>query len=244
MIRRRAVLALWRMLAGRLVKHFAKSVATFAVLSALVGLTMGWDHGFVEMLSLFLLVMSVIFPAGRMLQERVHGSLRFLASLPISGPEHAAGRVLLAGTFAIPATLVVTVVAVREQFVSLAASVPAGIVVWAALTAISTLITACHYGFATDRMIGLFARVALAGVVVSLLVSSFVPPQLSVLAWLTSPTGRTVAFALGVGAAVTPLWWAVRTISRCAPVFQEGTDSEFLAAFSMMERAFQRKGTR
>ncbi len=149
MIRRRAVLALWRMLVGRLGKHFAKSVATFGALIALVGLTMGWDHGFVEMLSLFLLIMSAIFPASRMLQERIHGSLRFLASLPISGPEHAAGRILVAATFAVPAALVITVVAVREQFVSLAASVPA---------------------------------------------------------WLASPTGRTVAAALAVGAAVAPFW--------------------------------------
>ena len=93
--------------------------------------------------------------------EACHGSLRFLASLPISGPEHAAGRILVAATFAVPATLVITVVAVREQFVSLAASVPAGLLVWAALTAISTLITACHYRFAGERMLGLFARVAL-----------------------------------------------------------------------------------
>ena len=176
--------------------------------------------------------------------EACHGSLRFLASLPISGPEHAAGRILVAATFAVPATLVITVVAVREQFVSLAASVPAGLLVWAALTAISTLITACHYRFAGERMLGLFARVALDGVVGSFLISTFVPPELAVLAWLASPTGRTVAAALAVGAAVAPFWWAVRTINCCAPVHQDTAESEFLAMYSMMEHAFQRKWKR
>ena len=93
-------------------------------------------------------------------------------------------------------------------------------------------------------MLGLFARVALVGVVGSFLISTFVPPELAVLAWLASPTGRTVAAALAVGAAVAPFWWAVRTINCCAPVHQDTAESEFLAMYSMMEHAFQRKWKR
>ena len=67
---------------------------------------------------------------------------------------------------------------------------------------------------------------------------------ITVLAWLASPTGRTVAAALAVGAAVAPFWWAVRTINCCAPVHQDTAESEFLAMYSMMEHAFQRKWKR
>ena len=146
-VRRRAILALWRIYLARIGKRHSRFAITMPGLVVLFGLWRGWDHPLVPMLGGLFFGILALSPAMMMLQEKLTGSLRFVGSLPISGQEHAASRVLTAATMATPAALAGAVALILYPVVPFAAVAPAALANWALLTVVSIFGTALHYRY-------------------------------------------------------------------------------------------------
>ena len=156
-VRRRAILALWRLYLARIGKRHSRFAITMPGLVVLFGLWQGWDHPTVPMLGGSFFVILALSPAMimMMMQEKLTGSLRFVGSLPISGQEHAASRVLTAATMATPAALAGAVALILYPVVPFAAVAPAALGSWALLTVGSVFGTALQFRYPVGHVMQL-----------------------------------------------------------------------------------------
>ena len=241
-IRRRAVLALWRLHLSRILKRQAVFAGTMAGLIVFVGLRRGWDHQMVPVLGLFLFFFHSQLPPMLMMREKLDGSLGFLGSLPISGHEHAVGRILTAATLAAPAAIACVVALVLYSVVPIAAVAPAAFGIYMLLTVTSVVGTALHYRYSVGEFMqrglySLLAFIALAFLLDELITRSWFPS----LEALVRPTVLIAASMLSWAGLLAAGWWAVRTIARLAPIYQGEPDDELLAEVKKVERKWGRK---
>ena len=243
-VRRRTILALWRLYLARIGKRHSRFAITMPGLVVLVGLWRGWDHPFVPMLGGSFFVILALSPAMMMMQEKLTGSLRFVGSLPISGQEHAASRVLTAATMATPAALAGAVALILYPVVPFAAVAPAALANWALLTVVSIFGTALHYRYPFGYVVQLVLWPLFAFIVAVYAIEAWSSRFPSLVAALLSQAGLIGLGAILAAGVVTAAWWAVRTIVRLAPVYMGEADDELLDEMMNVERKWGRKKRR
>lgn len=243
-VRRRTILALWRLYLARIGKRHSRLAITMPGLVVLVGLWRGWDHPMVPMLVGSFFVLLALLPAMMMMQEKLTGSLRFVGSLPISGQEHAASRVLTAATLATPAALAGAVALVLYPVVPFAAVAPAALGIWALLTVGSVFGTAMQFRYPFGQFAQLVFWSLLAFVAAVFAIAEWGPRFPSLVAALLSQAGLIGLGAILAAGVVIAAWWAVSTIVRLAPVYMGEADDELLDEMKAVERKWGRKKRR
>ena len=165
----------------------------------------------------------VLLPATAALNvtgEKIDGSLRFLASLPVTGREHAASRLVAAATLAMP--LVVHLATLLPLF-GLMALPGAFIVAVSAGTAavlVSLLGVALQYRFSGQKARSMFSILLAASVGLAWMSTLFE-------GWLPvilTPVGIVTLSLLPAIGVMAGSWYALRAIVRLAPVYEHDRD--------------------
>ena len=109
-----------------------------------------------------------------MTQEKIDGSLRFLSSLPVTGREHAASRVLASAALTMPLVIWLAVLLPLFQLESLAGGpVVTGIGMGAAVFLVSLVVIAFQYKYSGPKARSVFVY-ALAAFVAVIWISTLV----------------------------------------------------------------------
>ena len=151
-----------------------------------------------------------------MTQEKIDGTLRFLSSLPVTGREHAASRVLATAALTTPLVIWLTTMLPLFQLESLPGGpVVTGIGMGMAVFLVSMVVIAFQYKYSGPRARSIFVYALVAVVVVVWISTRFEgsPTEL-----FTPMVIVTAALVSGVGAAAVG-WFALRTIVEYAPVY-------------------------
>jgi hypothetical protein len=157
------------------------------------------------------------------LRDKFDGSLRFLASLPVAGEEHAAARALLCIALAAPVG-VVTWFALGQNAPMFTAgqAVVVSLIAWIGLGAGAVLLTAVQ--MRTEA--GQGAKVALWLIVGAMVLTNAVPAMFGPKRW--AALGAALLTRAGFAAASTVFWlalaaatwWAWQTIARISESYQ------------------------
>ncbi len=167
-----------------------------------------------------LLVLLPVTAALNVTGEKIDGSLRFLASLPVTGREHAASRLVAAATLAMP--LVIHLATLLPLFGVMAfagafiVAVSAGI----AAVLVSLLGVALQYRFSGQKARSMFSILLAASVGVvwlSMLFEGWLPVILT-------PAGIVTLSLVPLAGALAGSWYALRAIVRLAPVYEHDRD--------------------
>ena len=220
-MRRNAVLRLSRIHVYRTVKPMWKVGLAMGVVVVLPPVFSGaLNPDFTVGMPAGLLVLLPVTAALNVTGEKVDGSLRFLASLPITGREHAASRLVAAVILAMP--LVIHLATLLPLFGLMAlpgafiVAVSAGI----AAVLVSMLGVALQYKFSGQQVRSKFFILAAV---------------LGALAWMSTlfdgwpaailtPAGVvTLALISSIGV-MAGSWYALRAIVRLAPVYERDRD--------------------
>jgi hypothetical protein len=222
-IRPDRVRALTRIFAGRLTRQLGAVATTVVVLSGLDIVKHGVRP---SSLITWLIAGAIMMPPMQgivVVRDKMDGTLRFLASLPVAGAEHVAARLAGGALFAIPA-LILAPIGLRAnapQF-SMAQDIMIGIGLWMALVAGSLALVALQLrttvGEGVRAAMFLFIGLIILGRIVSSVSASerFAGMRAS----LRSPIGFAALSLLlwVVVAAIT--WWACRTVARISESYQ------------------------
>lgn len=151
-----------------------------------------------------------------MTQEKIDGSLRFLAALPVTGREHAASRALALATLAMP--LVIWLGAALPLFAlqTVPEAVAAGLGFGAAVVLVSLVAMALQYRFSSRKARSVFTLSIVAFVAVVWTVTHFEVSARTIL----TPAVLVPGAAVGVAGVVAVAWYALRTIVHWAPVYE------------------------
>ncbi len=176
-------------------------------------LTVGLLGGFLMLLPAHL--------ALNMTEEKIDGSLRMLASLPITGREHAASRLVAAAALTMP--LVIHLATLLPLFDLLAFPRAVGVGIGMGVTAllVGLVGVALQYRFSGQKVRSMFSMAVF--VVVGLI-------WLSTLfegwpAWILSPVGVVTLSLIPLIATIAGGWYAIRTIVKLAPVYERDQDA-------------------
>ena len=220
-MRRNAVLRLSRLHVYRTVKPMWKVGLAMGVVVVLpLVLTGALSQDLMVGVPGGLLVLLSVSLARNVTGEKVDGSLRFLASLPITGREHAASRLVAAVILAMP--LVIHLATLLPLFGLMAlpgafiVAVSAGI----AAVMVSMLGVALQYKFSGQQTRSKFGILAtdLAGLIWMSTLFDGWP------AAILTPAGVvTLALISSIGV-MAGSWYALRAIVRLAPVYERDRD--------------------
>ena len=152
--------------------------------------------------------------------EKIDGSLRFLASLPVTGREHAASRLVAAVTLAMPLVIHLATLLPLFGLMALPGAFMVAVSAGIAVVLVSLLGVALQYRFSGQRARSMF------GILVAVLVA---------LAWMSTLFDGWLAVILTpagiVSLSLVPLigvmagsWYALRAIARLAPVYERDRD--------------------
>lgn len=216
-MRRDAVLRLTRLHLHRTVKPMWKlGLATIGVVMIPVFLGGGLNP---DMTVAFGAVFLMYLPCNlalNMTQEKIDGSLRFLSSLPVTGREHAASRVLATAALTIPLPIWLAVLLPLFQLESLPGGpVVTGLGMGAAVFLVSLVVIAFQYKYSGPKARSVFVYV-LAAFVAIFWISTMFEESPAVL--LTPAVIAAGALICGIGMAAVG-WFAVRTIVEYAPAY-------------------------
>ena len=167
-----------------------------------------------------LLVLLPVTAALNVTGEKIDGSLRFLASLPVTGQEHAASRLVAVATLAIP--LVVHLATLLPLFGLMA---PPGAFVVAgsagiAVVLVSLVGVALQYRFSGQKARSMFSILAAALVALAWMSTLFE----GWLAIILTPAGIVTLSLIPLIGVMAGSWYALRTIVRLAPVYERDRD--------------------
>ena len=168
-MRRGAVLRLVRLYLDRTVKPMWKMGLAVGVMILV------FDRGelnpstIVGLFAAFLIYLPVNL-ALNMTQEKIDGSLRFLSSLPITGREHAASRVVATAALTVPLVIWLATLLPLFQLMALPGAVATGIGFGAVVFLVSLVVIAFQYRYSGQkaRSVFMYAAVAFVAVLVDL----------------------------------------------------------------------------
>ena len=216
-MRRDAVLRLVRLYLYRTVKPMWKMGLAVGVMILVFDRGKPNPDTTVGFFAAFLIFLPVNL-ALNMTQEKIDGSLRFLASLPITGREHAASRVLATAALTMPLVIWLATLLPLFQLETLPVAVAAGIGFGAVVFFVSLVVTAFQYRYSGQKARSVVTYAALAFVAVLWISTRFEGWSAVIL------TGALVSL---IGAMATGRY-ALRTIVRLAPVY-DGENDELAA---------------
>ncbi len=221
-MRRDAVLRLFRLHLHRTVKPMSKwGLVTAGVLMVPVflggGLNLDMTVGFGAVFLIYLPCNLAL----NMTQEKIDGSLRFLSSLPVTGREHAASRVLATAALTMPLVIWLAVLLPLFQLESLPGGpVVTGIGMGAAVFLVSLVVIAFQYKYSGPKARSVFAYVLVAFVAVIWISTLFEGSPAELLTPAVIATGALVS---GIGIVAVGRF-AVRTIVEYAPIYDREKD--------------------
>ncbi|WP_420633174.1 hypothetical protein [Candidatus Palauibacter sp.] len=167
-----------------------------------------------------LLVLLPVTAALNVTGEKIDGSLRFLASLPVTGREHTVSRLAAAATLAMP--LVIHLATLLPLFGLMAlpgafiVAVSAGI----AAVLVSLLGVALQYRFSGQKVRSMFSMLAAALVALAWMSTLFE----GWLAVILTPAGIVALLLISLIGVMAGSWYALRAIARLAPVYERDRD--------------------
>ena len=220
-MRRNVVLRLSRLHVYRTLKPMWKvGLAASVVLVLPFVLTGDLNRDFVVGVPAGLLALLPVAAALNVTGEKIDGSLRFLAALPITGREHAASRLVVVATLTMP--LVIHLATLLPLFGLMA--LPAAFIVAAGagivVVLVSLLGVALQYRFSGQRarsMFAILAAVFVGSTWMWTLFEGWLPAILT-------PAGIvTLSLVPSIGV-MAGGWYALRTIVRLAPVYERDRD--------------------
>ena len=217
-MRRDAVLRLVRLYLYRTVKPMWKLglvVGTVVLIPVVFGGGLNPDTT-VAIGALFLIYLPCNL-ALNMTQEKIDGTLRFLSSLPVTGREHAASRVLATAALTTPLVIWLATTVPFFQLESLPGGpVVTGIGMGMAVFLVCLVVIAFQYKYSGPKARSIFVYALVA---VGAIVWIWTRFEGSPAALLTPAVVITGALVSGVGAAAV-VWFALRTIVEYAPVYE------------------------
>lgn len=151
-----------------------------------------------------------------MTQEKIDGSLRFLAALPVTGREHAASRALALATLAMPLVIWLGVGLPLFGLQTVPEAVAAGLGFGAAVVLVSLVAMALQYKYSSRKARSVFTLSIVAFVVIVLIPTYFEVSATTLLA----PAVLVPGAAVGVAGVVAVAWYALRTIVHWSPVYE------------------------
>ena len=214
-MRRGAVLRLVRLYLYRTVKPMWKLGLAVGVMILVVSRGELNPSVIVGLFAAFLIYLPVNL-ALNMTQEKIDGTLRFLSSLPVTGREHAASRVLATATLTTPLVIWLATLLPLFQLESLPGGpVVTGIGMGMAVFLVCLVVIAFQYKYSGPkaRSVFVYFLVAFAAIVWISTWFEGSPAEL-----LTPMVIVTAALVSGVGAAAVG-WFALRAIVEYAPVY-------------------------
>ena len=218
-MRRGAVLRLVRLYLDRTVKPMWKLGLATGVMILV------FDRGelnpstIVGLFAAFLIYLPVNL-ALNMTQEKIDGSLRFLSSLPITGREHAASRVVATAALTVPLVIWLATLLPLFQLMALPGAVATGIGFGAVVFLVSLVVIAFQYRYSGQKARSVFMYAAVAFVAVLFISRRFEGWSAVILTPAVIVTGALVSL---IGAMATGRY-ALRTIVRLAPVYDGEND--------------------
>ena len=218
-MRRGAVLRLVRLYLDRTVKPMWKMGLVVGVMILV------FDRGelnpstIVGLFAAFLIYLPVNL-ALNMTQEKIDGSLRFLSSLPITGREHAASRVVATAALTVPLVIWLATLLPLFQLMALPGAVATGIGFGAVVFLVSLVVIAFQYRYSGQKARSVFMYAAVAFVVVLWISTWFEGWSAVIRTPAVIVTGALVSL---IGAMATGRY-ALRTIVRLAPVYDGEND--------------------
>ena len=222
-MRRDAVLRLVRLYLYRTVKPMWKMGLAVGVMILVFSGGKPNPDTTVGLFAVFLIFLPVNL-ALNMTQEKIDGSLRFLASLPITGREHAASRVVATAVLAMPLVIWLATLLPLFQLATLPVAVAAGIGFGTAVFFVSLVVTAFQYKYSGQKARSVFTYAALAFVAVLWISTRFEGWSAVIRTPAVIVTGALVSL---IGAMATGRY-ALRTIVQLAPVY-DGENDELAA---------------
>lgn len=220
-MRRNVVLRLFRLHVYRTVKPMWKVALAAGVVAvlplALMGslnrdLTVGMPAG--------LLLLLPVSLAYNMTGEKIDGSLRFLASLPVTGREHAASRLVAIAILSMPVVIHLAILLPLFDLMALPGAFIVAIGAGIAAVLVSLLGVALQYRFSGQKVRSMFGFLAIAvmGVIwMSMLFEGWLEA-------LLTPTGIVALSLLPLMGVAAGSWYALRTIVRLAPTYERDRD--------------------
>ena len=213
-MRRGAVLRLVRLYLYRTVKPMWKMGLAVGVM--ILVFSGGKPVGFFAAFLMYLPVNLAL----NMTQEKIDGSLRFLASLPITGREHAASRVLATAALTMPLVIWLATLLPLFQLETLPVAVAAGIGFGAVAFLGSLVVIAFQYRYSGQKARSVVTYAAVAFVAVLFILTRFEGWSAVILTPAVIVTGALVSL---IGVMATGRY-ALRTIVRLAPVYDGEND--------------------
>ena len=158
------------------------------------------------------------------IREKTDGSLRFFATLPIAGAEHAAGRAVVALLLSLPAASVAFVgVRLNGHGLSLSAAIAIGLaatVVWAVLAlGLTAMQLRTRIGTGARTALLLFTGIIVIGQVAPSVIDTGAFGRLRALL-LTRDGLAAVSILVWMALAVCG-WWSIRTIARIRESYEQ-----------------------
>ena len=218
-MRRDAVLRLVRLYLYRTVKPMWKLGLTVGVMILVFSRGELNPSVIVGLFAAFLIYLPVNL-ALNMTQEKIDGSLRFLSSLPITGREHAASRVVATAALTVPLVIWLATLLPLFQLATLPVAVAAGIGFGAVVLLVSLVAIAFQYRYSGQKARSVLVYAAVAFVVVLWISTRFEGWSAVIRTPAVIVTGALVA---GIGV-VAIGWYALRTIVGLAPVYDGEND--------------------
>lgn len=171
----------------------------------------------------FVAVFLLYLPANlalNMTQEKIEGSLRFLASLPVTGREHAASRLLAVAALTMPLVTWLSVALPLFRLQTIPEAVLAGIGFGVGIFLVSLVVIAFQYKYTGQKARSAFVYVLVAFVAVVWMSTRF-EGWVAVLANPAVIVGGSVVGGIVVVAVGR---YALRTIIEYAPVYDREKD--------------------
>ncbi len=167
-----------------------------------------------------LLVLLPVAAALNMTGEKIDGSLRFLASLPVTGREHAASRLVAAVTLAMPAVIHFATVLPLFGLMSLPGAFIVAVSAGIAAVLLSLLGVALQYRFSGQRVRSMFS-ILLAVLMAFVWMSTLLEGWPAV---ILTPAGIVTLSLVPLIGVMAGSWYALRAIVRLAPVYERDRD--------------------
>ena len=220
-MRRNVVLRLSRLHVYRTLKPMWKvGLAASVVLVLPFVLTGDLNRDFMVGVPAGLLALLPVAAALNVTGEKIDGSLRFLAALPVTGREHAASRLVAVATLTMP--LVIHLATLLPLFGLMA--LPGAFIVAAGAGIVAVLLSllgvALQYRLSGQKARSMFAIlvVALIGLTwMSTLFEGWLPAILT-------PAGVVTLLLVPSIGVMAGGWYALRAIVRLAPVYERDRD--------------------
>lgn len=219
-MRRKLVLRLFRLHVYRTVKPMWKKLWIGGVVVLLAVLAGGLSPDLTVGVLAGLLVFLPVTLALNVTGEKIDGSLRFLASLPVTGREHAASRIAAAAALAMPLVIHLATLLPLFDLVALPGAFVVAVGTGIAAVLVSVLGVALQYRFSGQAARSMFSGLSFAFVALIWMSILFEGWPAAIL----TPAGIVALSLIPLIGVAAGSWYALRTIARLAPVYERDRD--------------------